>query len=138
TLFRSVSDLDALIASTAGKIELDTVEEGRDEIIVENLVKAALLTVWRAHCNIGSLVDVVTAFDDGRVVHAGEDIATAHYVELVSQVPALRAHVSELIGDDESPGMVASAVEFLLEGLHLSKRLNKDAAGTRATYRSRG
>ncbi|MGE0794095.1 MAG: magnesium chelatase, partial [Acidimicrobiia bacterium] len=133
-----VSDLDALIASTAGKIELDTVEEGRDEIIVENLVKAALLTVWRAHCNIGSLVDVVTAFDDGRVVHAGEDIATAHYVELVSQVPALRAHVSELIGDDESPGMVASAVEFLLEGLHLSKRLNKDAAGTRATYRSRG
>jgi magnesium chelatase subunit I len=133
-----VSDLDALIASTAGKIELDTVEEGRDEIIVENLVKAALLTVWRAHCNIGSLVDVVGAFDEGRVVHAGEDIPTSHYVELVSQVPALRAHVTELIGDDESPGMVASAVEFLLEGLHLSKRLNKDAAGTRATYRSRG
>jgi magnesium chelatase subunit I len=133
-----VSDLDALIASTAGKIELDTVEEGRDEIIVENLVKAALLTVWRAHCNIGSLVDVVAAFDDGRVVHAGEDVATAHYVGLVSEVPALRAHVTELIGEDESPGMVASAVEFLLEGLHLSKRLNKDAAGARATYRSRG
>jgi magnesium chelatase subunit I len=133
-----VSDLDALVASTAGKIELDTVEEGRDEIIVENLVKAAVLTVWRAHCNIGSLVDVVAAFDEGRVVHAGEDISTAHYVELVSEVPALRAHVTELIGEDESPGMVAAAVEFLLEGLHLSKRLNKDAAGARATYRSRG
>ena len=38
---------------------------------------------------------------------------------------------------DESPGMVASAVEFLLEGLHLSKRLNKDAMGNRASYRSR-
>jgi magnesium chelatase subunit I len=133
-----VSDLDALVASTAGKIELDTVEEGRDEIIVENLVKAAVLTVWRAHCNIGSLVEVVAAFDEGRVVHAGEDVSTAHYVELVSEVPALRAHVAELIGDDESPGMVAAAVEFLLEGLHLSKRLNKDAAGSRATYRSRG
>ncbi|HEY2330516.1 MAG TPA: sigma 54-interacting transcriptional regulator, partial [Acidimicrobiales bacterium] len=133
-----VSDLDALIASTAGKIELDTVEEGRDEIIVENLVKAALLTVWRAHCNIGSLVDVVAAFDDGRVVHAGEDISASNYVELISEVPAMRAHVTELIGDDESPGMVAAAVEFLLEGLHLSKRLNKDSAGTRSTYRSRG
>jgi len=33
---------------------------------------------------------------------------------------------------------VASAVEFVLEGLHLSKRLNKDAAGARATYRGRG
>ena len=38
---------------------------------------------------------------------------------------------------DESPAMVASAVEFLLEGLHLSKRLNKDAVGGRASYRAR-
>jgi magnesium chelatase subunit I len=133
-----ISDLDALVASTAGKIELDTVEEGRDEVIVENLVKAAVLTAWRARCNIGSLVDVVSAFDEGRIVHAGEDVPTARYVELVAEVPALRSHVLDLTGGDESPGMVAAAVEFLLEGLHLSKRLNKDAAGTRATYRSRG
>jgi magnesium chelatase subunit I len=33
---------------------------------------------------------------------------------------------------------VASAVEFVLEGLHLSKRLNKEALGARATYRGRG
>jgi magnesium chelatase subunit I len=32
---------------------------------------------------------------------------------------------------------VAAAVEFVLEGLHLSKRLNKDASGARATYRSK-
>jgi hypothetical protein len=32
---------------------------------------------------------------------------------------------------------VAAAVEFVLEGLHLSKRLNKDAVGARATYRGR-
>ncbi len=30
-----------------------------------------------------------------------------------------------------------SAVELLLEGLHLSKRLNKDAVGGRASYRAR-
>jgi magnesium chelatase subunit I len=33
---------------------------------------------------------------------------------------------------------VASATEFVLEGLHLSKRLNKDAIGGRAAYRARG
>ena len=33
-----------------------------------------------------------------------------------------------LTGGDESPAAVAAAVEFVLEGLHLSKRLNKDAA----------
>ena len=81
---------------------------------------------------------MVAAFDEGRVVHAGEDVPTARYVELVAEVPALRPHIVELIGEDESPGMVAAAVEFLLEGLHLSKRLNKEASGTRATYRSRG
>src|SRR3989440_7462843 len=62
-----VSDLDALVASTAGKVELDTVDDGRDEQIVENLVKAAVLTVWRARCNIGALGDGVTAFEDGRI-----------------------------------------------------------------------
>ena len=36
------------------------------------------------------------------------------------------------------PAVVASAVEFLLEGLHLTKRLNKEAAGSRAIYRGRG
>jgi magnesium chelatase subunit I len=133
-----VSDLDALVSSTAGKIELDTVDDGRDEQIVENLVKAALLTVWRARLNAGSLVDVVTAFEDGRIVHAGEDVPSSTYVALVSDVAPLRQPVSELTGDDESPAAVASAVEFILEGLHLSKRLNKDAAGTRATYRGRG
>ena len=35
----------------------------------------------------------------------------------------------------ETPGAVAGAVEFILEGLHLTKRLNKEAAGTKATYR---
>jgi magnesium chelatase subunit I len=132
-----ISDLDSLVASTAGKIELDTVDDGRDDQIVENLVKAAVLTVWRSRCNIGELVDVVTAFEEGRIVHAGEDMPSSTYVELVSQVPALREPVSALSGDDESAAAVASAVEFLLEGLHLSKRLNKDAAGARATYRGR-
>ena len=52
-------------------------------------------------------------------------------------VPAMRPAVVELAGS-ETPAAVASAVEFVLEGLHLSKRLNKDAVGTKATYRGRG
>ena len=49
-------------------------------------------------------------------------------------------HVRETLADlgcEETPANVAAAVEFLLEGLHLSKRLNKDAVDGRATYRSR-
>ncbi len=49
----------------------------------------------------------------------------------------MRAPVAALTGGDESPAAVGAAVEFILEGLHLSKRLNKDASGPHATYRGR-
>lgn len=131
------SDLDALVASTMGKIEVETMDDGRDEVVVENLVKAAILTVFKQRFNAGQLAGVVAAFDEGRIVHAGDDVPSATYVELVATVPELREPVSTLIGDDESPAAVASAVEFILEGLHLLKRLNKDSAGARSAYRSR-
>jgi magnesium chelatase subunit I len=50
----------------------------------------------------------------------------------------LREPVQVLTGGDESPAAVAAAVEFVLDGLHLSKRLNKDSAGGRSNYRARG
>jgi magnesium chelatase subunit I len=132
-----VSDLDALVASTAGKIEIESLEEGRDEAIIANLLKAAVLTVFKDRFNLGALMEVVGSFDEGRIVHAGDDIPSSAYAELAASVPAMREHVSSLTGDDESPAAVASAVEFILEGLHLSKRLNKDQAAGRASYRAR-
>jgi magnesium chelatase subunit I len=131
-----VSDLDALAASTAGKVEIETLEEGRDEQIVENLVKAAVLTVFKGRFTPDKLREVINGFEEGLIVHAGEDVSSADYAELLSRLGALREPVRTLT-DDESPAAVASAVEFVLEGLHLSKRLNKDAVGARATYRGR-
>ncbi|MXZ53003.1 MAG: hypothetical protein F4Z34_07455 [Acidimicrobiaceae bacterium] len=67
-------------------------------------------------------------------------MADTDYAGLLATVPALTAPVQALLADDEaaeSPAMVASAVELVLEGLHLSKRLNKDAQGPRAQYRAR-
>src|SRR5207253_11177609 len=42
-----VSDLEALAASTAGKVEIESLEDGRDESVVERLIKAAVLTVFK-------------------------------------------------------------------------------------------
>ena len=132
-----VSDLEALASSTAGKVEIETLEEGRDEQIVEHLLKSAVLSVFREHVALEQLREVVEAFDDDRIVHAGEDVLAADYVDLLGELPTLREPVLALTGGDESPAVVASAVEFVLEGLHLSKRLNKDAVGARAQYRAR-
>ncbi|MBA2281480.1 MAG: sigma 54-interacting transcriptional regulator [Actinomycetota bacterium] len=132
-----IIDLEALASSTQGKIEIESVDEGRDGQVVEHLLRAAVLTVFRDRLPIDRLRPVLEAFEGGEVVHTGEDVTAATEAALVERIPALREPVLELTGGDESPAAIASAVEFVLEGLHLSKRLNKDAAAGKATYRGR-
>ena len=135
-----VIDLDSLTASTAGKVEIETLEEGRDAEIIERLLASAVLVVFKESVPPGTHRDVVDAFGEDLVVDVGEDVADTDYASLMQRVPALAAPVQALLADDggaESPAMVASAVELILEGLHLSKRLNKDSQGPRAQYRSR-
>ncbi len=131
-----VSDLDALVASTAGKIEIETVDEGRDAKVLERIMDVSVLEVFRARVRPEHLGELVTAFDDGRVVHTGDELPASDYAGLVGSMPELSSVLAELsVG--ETPAGVASAVEFVLEGLHLSKRLNKDAVDGRSTYRAR-
>jgi len=132
-----VSDLEALASSTGGKIEIESIEEGRDGQILEQLVKSALLTVYKERTDPGAVREVLEAFEDQKVVSTGEDVPTSDYVTLLSEIPALSAPVQALADGDESPAAIAAAVELILEGLHLSKRLNKDALGAKATYRAR-
>src|SRR5882672_3472266 len=132
-----ISDLEALVASTSGKVEFETVDDGREEQVLDRIVKASVLETFRARTRPEKLTDVVTAFEGGLVVHTGDDIASAEYAKLLGDLPALRATLGDLeVG--ETPAGVASATEFVLEGLHLSKRLNKDSVGGRAAYRGRG
>ncbi len=132
-----ISDLNALPASTSGKVEIESLEDGREGSIIENLLRGAVLTVYRDVVATEGIRDVITAFEEGVVAHTGEDVSSADAARLIEQIPALRPIAVALTGGDESPAAVAAAVEFVLEGLHLSKRLNKDASGARATYRGR-
>ncbi len=132
-----VCDLDALVASTAGKLEIDAVEDGREGQIFEQLVRGAVLQVFKQHSTLENLRQVTEEFGEGVVVQTGEDIASADFVSLLEKMPSLRVAVNGLIDGDESPAVIASAIEFVLEGLHLSKRLNKDATGGRAVYRAK-
>jgi len=132
-----ISDLQALVSSTQGKVEIESLEEGREEAILSHLVSAAVLLVFRRRVHLADPQAVVGAFTADTVVHAGDDLPTSAYEGTLTQLPALSAPVLLLTGGSEDPGVVASAVEFLLEGLHLTKRLNKEAAGARATYRGR-
>jgi magnesium chelatase subunit I len=130
-----VSDLPALMSSTAGKVEIEALEEGREGDIVDRLMKGAVLETWRAWCRPERFRDLVAAFDGGLSVDTGEDVPSSAYAGF-ADLPGIKETLGDLdVG--EAPAEVASAVEFVLEGLHLSKRLNKDAQAGRATYRAR-
>jgi magnesium chelatase subunit I len=134
-----VSDLGAMITSTQGKIEVEALEEGHESEVVAQLVSAAVLSVFRRRVTLEDPAEVIGAFDHEMVVHAGDDLPAADYLAVLADMPALEPPTRALAGPDagESPAVMASALEFLLEGLHLTKRLNKDASGPRALYRSR-
>jgi len=132
-----VSDLDALAASTMGKVEIESFEEGREGDIVEKLLRQAVLTVFRDRIGTGIASSVVDSFDDGEVLHVGEDVTVAEYEARLVERSGLAEIVDELAGQGAAPAERASAAELVLEGLHLSKRLNKDSVGARATYRAR-
>ena len=132
-----ISDLDALVSSTSGKVEIESLEEGREGEIVEHLLRSAVLAVFKEKVSPELGRQVVDAFEDELVVSAGDDLAVDDYAQVVNDIPALGAAVASLVGDDDSGAVRASAVEFVLEGLHLAKRLNKDSVGGRSAYRSR-
>jgi magnesium chelatase subunit I len=134
-----VSDLAALVPSTQGKVEVEALEEGREQEVVAQLASAAVLAVFRRRVTLSDPSAVVAAFSTGLVVHAGDDLPAADYLAILADMPELEPPTRQLAGPEaaESPALLASALEFLLEGLHLTKRLNKDASGARALYRSR-
>jgi magnesium chelatase subunit I len=129
-----VSDLAALSASTTGKIELETVGEGGEDKILGRLMQKAVLNVFGRSFNAAELGDVVKGFEGGAVIQASDTMPSDEYVKQAGQMPGLKAAAAKL-GATE-PAAVAAAMEFVLEGLHLGKKLNKDVQAGRYRYRS--
>jgi magnesium chelatase subunit I len=134
-----VSDLGALVPSTTGKVEVEAMEEGREDEVVAALVAAAVLAVFRRRVTLEDPTAVLKSFEAEVVVHTGDDLSTDDYLEVLADLPDLEPPARAIAGPqaDEYPAALAAGLEFLLEGLHLTKRLNKDASGGRALYRSR-
>lgn len=135
-----ISDLSALIASTAGKIEVESLDDGREIEIIQYLIKQSILDTFKATADQTLCADILKAFTDGAVINAGDDIPSDTYLQWLKDIPAFTP-VLESIGltqdDLLNPSVVASGIEFILEGLHLSKLLNKEAMGDSGVYRAR-
>jgi len=129
-----VTDLGSLVASTSGKIEMETLGDGGEDKVLAKLMQRAVLNVFNRSFTGAELEEVVGAFQGGLRVEVSDIMSSGEYVRQLGEVRPLAAAVKKLGAMD--PATVASALEFILEGLHLSRKLNKDVQAGHTRYRS--
>lgn len=137
TVVPRVSDLSALVQSTQGKIEVDAIDDTDPGLLIAGLVSLAVRQCFSENVALQEAGDIVEAFANEVIVHVGDDLPTADYLAVLANIPVLEPPVRRIAGPTAGPAEMAAALEFVLEGLHLTKRLAKDASGARALYRSR-
>jgi magnesium chelatase subunit I len=129
------SDLPSMMPSMIGKVEIEALEHDDDEEIVQALINTALLYTFRDLVEIERLGEVIGAFEDGLTIEVGAQLGAESYVNYLEKLPVLGEIISSF-GGPSAPER-ASAIEFVLEGLYLSRRLNKDSLDDAVSYRAR-
>jgi len=135
TIVPRISDLPAVIASTAGKIELESVGDVTEERVIERLAQRAVLNVFNRTFSLGEFDALLAAFQRGATMHVSSAQPASEYVKQALQIPGMKGAVAK-VGATGNPAAIAAAVEFVLEGLHLNRKLNKERGETRSTFRA--
>ena len=128
-----VSDLPFVVPTLSGKVELETIEDGREEQIIDKLIQGAVVAVFNRRYNLSDLEPIVARFKAGISVEVGEMTASGDYRGLLDSIEGLTEALQ--VVEAHSAGELAAGTEFILEGLHLNKRLNKDRVGAKIQYR---
>ena len=127
-----VVDLGTVIDVLRGKLEFESGEEGREQAVLEHLLRRA--TADTAQRLLGG-IDVgplVVAIEGGTAVTTGERVSARDVLAAVPEVPAI-AKVQERLGA-QSDGQRAAAVELALEALYLAKRIDKVSGEGETVY----
>ncbi|UCE86618.1 MAG: sigma 54-interacting transcriptional regulator [Deltaproteobacteria bacterium] len=129
-----VSDLAALEAAMTGRLELEYAGADRSESdVIAELQRRAIRTVFDECVPLEGVAPVVESFQQGWRVEVSAAMPSAEYLVGLDEIQGLREGAARLAGGD-SPARLASAIEFILEGLHLSNRLNKTVHDRGALY----
>ena len=132
-----ICDLPAVVSTLRGKVEFEVSEEGREQEVLEHLLRRATADTFRAHLGSADLSGLVTRFAEGGSVESSDLLPAAELLRRIGEVPGLAKIMERLDGDGgESFGQAAAALEFALEGLYLMRRLSKDVVDGGTIYRA--
>jgi magnesium chelatase subunit I len=132
-----ICDLPPVVTSLRGKVEFEVSEEGREQEVLEHMLRRATADTYRARLGSADLSGLLALFEGGGTVETGELVPAADLLARVGEVSGL-AKIMQRLGMEgsESLGHAAAAVEFALEGLYLMRRLSKDEVDGGAVYRT--
>jgi len=126
-----VSDLYAAMPSITGKLELEYEGEMRGAAVVAGeIIRQATGIVFDARLGSVRLRQVVEWFDMGGSLQLDDATGAEALLSKTAQVQGLHELTEHLdIGDDAVPPLRASAVDFVLEGMHAKKAISRTDGG---------
>jgi magnesium chelatase subunit I len=128
-------DLSVVLPTLLGKLEFEMGEEGRERAVLDHLLRLAVAATFRDRLSGLDLSGFTNVFAQGAVVETSDLVAASDLLAQLGAVPGLYKVLSRLGYDDAAGhGQVAAAVEFTLEGLYLTRRLEKETVGGRTIY----
>src|SRR5438034_10966332 len=105
-------DLSAVLLSSEGRVEFDTVEDGREHDILARALRQAELTVFRRRLSGYDFSGLLGRFDDPSfAVDTSELTPASDLLGGLGDLPGLAKLLERLGVQEESPGVAASALE---------------------------
>ncbi|MGR6317441.1 magnesium chelatase [Micromonospora soli] len=135
-----VGDAASVTSTLRGKVEFESGEEGREIEILAHLLRTATAETFLARLAGLDLSGFTALVGEGGVIETGELVSSTELLRQVGTVPGLAKALDRLgLGDAPTPEEAAAGIEFVLEGLHLTRRLGKDVTESgRTVYGGRG
>lgn len=130
-----ITDLPSVVASTIGKIELDYGVDQQGDALVERVINRAVKATFDRRVDLDRLAGITDYIGQGWGVAVSDGMPSNDYLAGIATIPGLREAIDAL-GPFESPGLMASAAEFVLEGLHLHEKLDRERDGGRMVFKA--
>nr|WP_212754499.1 sigma 54-interacting transcriptional regulator [Nakamurella aerolata] len=133
-----IGDLAGVLGVLRGKLEFEMGEQDREDEVLAHLLRRATAAVFADQLRGLDLAGFAAVFADGATVETGNLVTAKDLLDQFGTVPGLAGVLQALQIDEDSvtPGQVAAAVEFVLEGMYLTRRLSKDSVDGSTIYGS--
>ena len=125
-----ITDIYAALPAITGKFELEYEGElkGADNVARE-LIRAAAADVFNGWLPNADLRQVTEWFDLGGSLAVDDTLSSAELLSRTQQVQGLQEAAREVAGRRPAEAMVASAVDFVLEGLYAQRKISRTDEG---------